>query len=374
MRKHLAITGAVAAAALIGGVIVVGVARAGDDERAEDRQGTFQQTNLVSNIQGLAAVQDPHVKNPWGMASVPGGPLWVANNNGQASTVYTLANDVPKIQPLVVTLAAQDSPTTWAPTGLVANVNPMLFMFQGDLHTDVSAAFIFASEDGRIVAWNPKANQDPTIASTVVNTPDAVYKGLAFGTNDEGSFIFATNFHAGTVEAFDTKFQPVRKLKFTDRDVPAGYAPFGIANIEGNLFVSFALQDQDKHDDVAGAGHGFVDVFTTSGKLVRRLVQHGALNSPWGMTRAPLAFSEKFGGAILVGNFGDGRINAFDNRGNFLGTLRGKNNQAIVINGLWSLMFGAFTGADPDELYFTAGVNREADGLIGELAPVSRKH
>lgn len=370
MRKHLVITATVGAVALLGGAIVVGVARAGDDERGMDRQSAFLQTNLVSNLTNVGAkVTDSHVQNPWGLAAAPGGPLWVSNNGASVSTVYTLKNEVPQIQNLVVKLGPQDNPTAWAPTGLVWNPNPNQFTFQGDKQK-VGAVFIFASEDGRIVAWNPSANGDNTIANTVVSTPNAVYKGLALATNADGNFIFATNFHAGTVEAFDTSFAPAPKLRFVDRNIPTGFAPFGIANINGELFVSFAKQDADKHDDVAGAGNGFVDVFTTSGELVRRFVSRGVLNSPWGMTRAPLGIGQ-FGGAILVGNFGDGRINAFDNSGSFLGTLRGRNGQPIVINGLWSLMFGTFTGADPEDLYFSAGINDEVNGLIGELSLVT---
>jgi uncharacterized protein (TIGR03118 family) len=204
-------------------------------------------------------------------------------------------------------------------------------------------------------------------------TKDAVYKGLALGVNADGVFIFATNFHAGTVEVFDASFAPVHRYRFIDRDLPRGYAPFGIANIDGNLFVSFALQDPDKQDDVAGDGHGFVAVFTTSGKLIRRLVSRGPLDSPWGMVRAPLDFGQ-FGGALLIGNFGNGQINAFDNRGSFLGELRTRNGNPLMINGLWSLMFGTFQGADPADLYFTAGINGESDGLIGEISLVSGRH
>lgn len=371
MRKHLVITAAAGAAALLGGAIVVGVARAGDDdERGTDRQSAFVQTNLVSNLSTVGAkITDHRVENPWGMASAPGGPLWVANNGAAVSTVYTLKNEVPQIQGLAVTLAPQDNPTAWAPTGLVWNPNPNQFTFQGSKQK-VGAVFIFASEDGRIVAWNPSANGNDTIANTVVSTPNAVYKGLALATNADGNFIFATNFHAGTVEAFDTSFTPAPKLRFVDRNIPTGFAPFGIANINGELFVSFAKQDAAKHDDVAGPGNGFVDVFTTSGELVRRFVSRGVLNSPWGMTRAPIGFGQ-FGGAILIGNFGNGRINAFDNSGNFLGALRGRNGQPIMISGLWTLMFGMFTGADPEDLYFSAGINAEQNGLIGELSLVT---
>jgi len=370
MRKHVAITAAVGVVVVFGGAIVIGVCVAGDG--SNDRQNAFVQTNLVSNRSDVGAkLTDPNVKNPWGMASLLDGPLWVADNGGNAATVYILQNDVPQLEGAPVKLAAQDNPTAWAPTGLVVNPNPRQFRFEGDNKTKVGAVFVFASEDGRLVAWNPNANSDSGIANTVVTTPGAIYKGLALGTNSNGAFLFATNFRAGTVEAFDTNFTPAPRLRFVDRNIPTGYAPFGIVNIGGELFVSFAKQDADKEDDVAGPGNGFVDVFSTRGELVRRLVERGVLNSPWGMTRAPIGFG-KFGGAILIGNFGDGRINAFDNHGSFLGTLRGRNGQPIAINGLWSLMFGAFTGADPEDLYFTAGINDEKDGLIGELSLASR--
>lgn len=375
MKKQLVILAAAGGAALIGGALLASVALGDDDYSAGSgsRQSAFLQTNLVSNLSNVgAAVVDPHVQNPWGLASGLGGPLWAANNGAAASTVYTLQNEVPTIQPLVVTLAATDNPTAWAPTGLVFNPNSAnQFTFQGDKKTTVGAVFLFASEDGRIVAWNPAANTANNIANTVVTTPNAVYKGLALATNPDGNFIFATNFRAGTVDAFGIDFKPAPQFKFADRSIPSGFAPFGIQNINGELFVSFAKQDAAKHDDVAGPGNGFVDVFTAQGVLVRRLVSRGALNSPWGIARAPLGFGQ-FGGAILVGNFGDGKINAYDNNGSLLGTLRGRNNQPIVINGLWMVMFGQFQGADPADLYFSAGINAEQNGLIGELSLITR--
>jgi uncharacterized protein (TIGR03118 family) len=374
MRKHLVITAAAGAAALFGGVVVVGVARAGDDDRAA-QQLAYEQTNLVSNRPDVRAkVTDRNVQNPWGLAAAPGGALWVANNGSSASTLYTLQNDVPSIVNLVVKLAAQDKPTEWKPTGIVWNPSANQFKFQGDKKTDVAAVFIFASESGRIVAWNPNANGDSSIANTVVTTPNAIYKGLAFATaEDGGNMIFATNFHAGTIDVFDATFKPVTKIRFVDRNIPSGFAPFGIAEINHELFVSFAKQDKNKEDDVAGPGLGFVDVFTPGGELVRRLVSRGPLNAPWGMVRAPLGFGT-FGGAILIGNFGDGKINAFDNRGSYLGTVRGANGQPIVIHGLWALMFDTFQGAGTEDLYFSAGINNEKDGLIGEIAFGSGKH
>jgi len=389
MRKHLAITAAAGDAAPIGGAVGVGGAGAGTDDDNEDndgednddkgngaaRQGSYGVTNLVSDVPGLAKVTDDNVKNPWGMASAPGGPLWVADNGSHALTVYTLNphNDMPRIAPLVVKLGPQDSPDTWAPTGLVFNPNPNQFLVP---QTSFGATFIAVSEDGKIVAWNGSANpiSGGLSTATVVRTEaGGVYKGAAFGTNPDGNFLFVTNFRTAKVEVYDVNFKEVHKFAFVDRDIPSGFAPFGIENINGELFVTFAKQDEEKEDDVAGPGLGFVDVFTTSGKLVRRFASHGTLNAPWGLARAQIGFG-KFGGAILVGNFGDGRINAFSNRGEFLGQLSGRNGKPIAIEGLWSLRFGMFQGADPGDLYFTAGINDEKNGLIGEISAASGRH
>jgi uncharacterized protein (TIGR03118 family) len=368
MRKHFGTTAAAGAAALISGTIGAGSARAGDDDA--DELSAYQQTNLVSNIAGLAPTTDPNLLNPWGIAWAPGGALWASDNNGSVSTLYSGAG---AIVPLVVAIPPADSS---APTGMVWNPNPNQFMIPG---TTIGATFIFNGEDGTITAWNPAA--DPvtagkSTASLVIDNSaaGAVYKGLAYGTNARGNFIFATNFNSGKVEAYDTRFNlTTLDGSFTDPRLPAGYAPFGISNIDGDLFVTYAKQDDAKHDPVRGDGLGFVDVFTTSGKLVRRFASRGPLDAPWGLARAPLGFG-KFGGAILVGNFGDGRINAFSNRGEFLGPLSGRNGQPIKIEGLWSLKFGMFEGADPVDLYFTAGINDEEDGLIGEISARSGRH
>jgi uncharacterized protein (TIGR03118 family) len=375
MRKHVGITAAAADAAPIGGAVGAGISGDDEDDSGAVRQGSYEVTNLVSNVPGLVKVTDPNVVNPWGVAFAPGAPLWVAENGSHALTVYTLNphNDMPEIVDLVVKLAPQDSPDTWAPTGLVWNPSPNQFLVPS---TKFGATFIAVSEDGKIVAWNGSANpiaRGLSTATVVRTEAGGVYKAAAFGTNPDGNFLFVTNFRAAKVEVYDASFKEVHRFAFTDRDIPSGFAPFGIENIDGELFVTYAKQDEDKEDDVPGPGLGFVDVFTTSGKLVRRFASHGPLNAPWGLARAPLGFG-RFGGAILVGNFGDGRINAFSNRGEFLGPLTGRNRQPIAIEGLWSLKFGMFQGADPEDLYFTAGINDEQDGLIGEISAKSGRH
>jgi uncharacterized protein (TIGR03118 family) len=271
-------------------------------------------------------------------------------------------------------------PTPPAPTGLVWNPTGTFLV----PHTEppTPAIFIWATEDGTISAWtNVHLTPADQAVLAVDNSPGAVYKGLAFGTNVHGVFLFATNFRAGTIDVFapapngSDRFRPATSTEiegdFTDPNIPAGFAPFGIQNIDGDLFVTYALQDERLHDDVAGVGNGFVDVFDTNGHLLRRFASGGALNSPWGVVRASFAFG-RFSGDILVGNFGDGKIHAFDSRGKFLGPLKDANGEPIVIDGLWILTLGGGRNSSSDTLYFTAGPNSEIDGLFGTITPVLR--
>jgi uncharacterized protein (TIGR03118 family) len=205
-----------------------------------------------------------------------------------------------------------------------------------------------------------------------------VYKGLAFGINVHGAFLFATNFRAGTIDVFGPPnplgglFTPATTDgDFTDPQIPAGFAPFGIQNIDGDLFVTYAKQNAQKHDDVAGLGDGFVDVFDTDSHLLRRFASRGALNSPWGVARASFAFG-RFSGDILIGNFGDGKINVFDSSVRFIDELDGPNGKALVIDGLWTLTLGGGAKSSSDTLYFTAGPNGETDGLFGTITPASK--
>jgi uncharacterized protein (TIGR03118 family) len=270
------------------------------------------------------------------------------------------------------------NPTPAAPTGMVWNptTNPMTaFLVPG---TSSPASFIWATEDGTISAWTGGLSPDPNNARLAVDNPNTtsgpVYKGLVFGTNVNGVFLFATNFRGGTVDVFDHNYQLVTTDGgFVDPDIPTGFAPFGIENIDGNLFVTYALQKlPDKHDDMAGPGNGFVDVFDTDGHLLRRFASRGPLNSPWGVTRASFAFG-RFSGDILVGNFGNGKIHAFNSDGNFLGTLRDANGKPLAIDGLWKLTLGGGAKSSSDTLYFTAGPNGEMDGLFGTITPASNQ-
>jgi uncharacterized protein (TIGR03118 family) len=340
----------------------------------------FVQTNLVSNINGMAQHTDPNLKNPWGLSAGPGGPIWVSDNNAGVSTLYDgTGNPFPPKPngPLVVNIPGPGNSGTGTPTGQAFNTfssqSTDFIISKGGVSGP--AFFIFAGEDGTISGWNPTVDKNNAVLavdrSNAIDTEGdsgAVYKGLTLATTNAGKFLFATNFRFGTVEVFDTHFNLVNV--FTDPELPSGYAPFGIGQTGGKLLVTFAKQKQDKHDDAAGPGRGFVDVFNADGKLLHRLISHGKLNSPWGLALAPSSFG-KFSGDLLVGNFGDGRINAYEpGSGDFEGTLKDTHDQAISIEGLWGLRFGTGGLNGPTtSLYFTAGINGEADGLFGTLVP-----
>jgi uncharacterized protein (TIGR03118 family) len=343
---------------------------------AHEAEGAFQQTNLVSNLPGLAPVTDPNLQNPWGMSSSPSSPIWVSDNNGDltagtgnASTLYTGAGQPVKVggSQLVVKIPLPDGTDGGAPTGQVFNGIP------GDFE---GAPFIFATEDGTIAAWEPgidlhhaQIEVDRSTIPTAAN--GAVYKGLAIGTNAGGQHLYAANFRAGTIDVFDASFGLVTlDGSFTDRRIPTGFAPFNIQNLGGLLYVTYAKQKPDKHDDLAGPGNGFVDVYDLNGHLLHRLVRRGELNSPWGLAIAPADFGP-FGGDLLVGNFGDGRINVYTRHGSFRGALRNDAGAPIQISGLWGLRVGnGGSGGDVHTVFFTAGINEEKDGLFGTITSV----
>ena len=339
----------------------------------------YQQTNLVSDIPGLAVHTDPNLRNSWGTSTGPGLPIWVSDNHAGAATLYDGQGNPqpgPGNQQLVVSIPAPPSagPGRRGAPGR-HGVQPNAGWFRGIQERRVAPArFLFATEDGTIAGWNPPSIP-PTRSAPWTGPPSptsagdrgAVYKGLALVNTPAGKFLYATNFRFGTIEVFDSNFHLVNS--FTDPTVPAGFAPFGIHNIGGNLYVTFAKQDAAKQDDDAGPGNGFVDVFSPNGNLLQRLASQGRLNSPWAVTLAPPTFGA-FGGDILVGNFGNGRINAFNPAtGQFLGQLR-NHGGPITISGLWGLRFPAGSlNVTPNALYFTAGPNHEADGLLGDIVP-----
>jgi uncharacterized protein (TIGR03118 family) len=330
----------------------------------------FRQTNLVSDLGNVGAqVVDPNLKNPWGLAFGPTTPLWVADNGTSVATLYGVSPGGGTAQkvPLTVTLPPMDS----NPTGQV--FNPTSGFVLKSKAGKGPALFIFSSEGGQIIAWSPVADPVVNGASTAqvkFSSRTAVFKGLTIASTRFGTFLYATDFHNGRVDVFNSRFHLVHLPgQFRDRHLPRGYAPFGIRAIDGLIYVTYAKQDAAKHDDVAGPGHGFIDVFTTSGFLVERLVSRGALDSPWGLEVAPKGFGP-FGGKLLVGNFGNGRIHAYGLfSGRPAGTLRTKHDKPITIDGLWALQFGTATTGGTGTLLFSAGLNDEANGLVGAINP-----
>ena len=316
-----------------------------------DTLNSYVQTNLVSDLPGVAAHQDADLVNPWGIVAGPTTPFWISDNGTGLSTLYDGTGT--KLS-LVVTIP----PSGAAPTGVVFNGTTG---FSG-------SPFIFATENGTIAAWS-----GGTAAVTKVPAgTGSVYKGLALG--DTG-LLYAANFGLGKVDVFNSNFGSTTVSGgFADSSLPAGYAPFDIQNLNGKLYVTYALQDAAHHDDVAGPGHGFVDVFDFNGNLLQRLTSQGALNSPWGLALAPSDFGT-FGGDLLVGNFGDGMIDAYNpSSGAFLGNLEDTNGNPLAIQGLWGLTFG--NGAHSqgtNTLFFTAGIPGpgavEDHGLYGAIDP-----
>lgn len=321
--------------------LLAGVARA-------DAGNDYRATILVSNEQDEAPVVDPLLVNAWGIAASPTGPWWVANNGTGTSTLYTGAGAK---QSLEVSVPG-------APTGMVFNGGSGFELAPG-----APARFIWASEDGTFSAWNPTV--DPTHALVVFSDPGSVYKGLAI----QGDTLFTTDFSECKVEVFDATFTEIEtEGGFEDASIPSGYCPFGIRAIGDAIFVTYALAEGI--DDVPGQGHGFVREFDTAGNLIAKVASRGQLNSPWGLALAPADFG-KFSGCLIVGNFGDGRLNAYCPSGGGIyhhaGRLR-ENHQDLVIDGLWGIGFGNGASSGPTNvLYFAAGPDDETNGYFGKI-------
>jgi len=320
--------------------------------------GGYTQENLVSDQPGVAQLTDPNLVNAWGMSRSATSPIWVSDNGADVSTLYNGdVNGSPVgVVPLVVGIPGG------APTGQAFN-DTTGFVLPG---TPSPARFIFIGEGGNLSAW-----AGGTAATLISHTDGAVYKGLALAHSPAGPMLLAANFGANRIDAFDSTFAPVPAAgMFSDPTLPQGYAPFNVAEIGGQIFVTYALKGGE--DDIAGPAHGFVDVYTTSGAWVKRFASHGVLNSPWGITIAPANFGQ-FSGDLLIGNFGDGRIHAFDpNTGEVLGTLRGTSGKPLAIDGLWGLIVGDAGAGGPDSVWFSAGPDDESHGLLGTLRASSR--
>ncbi|HET7225668.1 MAG TPA: TIGR03118 family protein [Candidatus Eisenbacteria bacterium] len=331
---------------------------------AAHAQTRVSEVDLVSDVPGRAVFTDAHLVNPWGIAIPPSGNIWVSDNATGFATIYNEVDGTPRS--LVVSIPPSDG--TGKPTGQVVGNVPGAFMVSnGD--TSAPALFIFASENGTISGWNPGV--DGTHAIQEVSTDGAIYKGIALvHMTPGGPRLYAADFHHNRIDVFDGNWASVTPSGgFTDPNLPAGFAPFNVANIGGQLYVSFAQQDADSEDDAPGAGLGFVDVFDIDGHLQRRFASQGALNAPWGMVQAPPGFGG-LGGDILIGNFGDGALNAFDRAtGAPLGAVQDSLGHPLVIDGLWGLAFGVPLMQGPPglplRLFFTAGPAEESHGLFG---------
>lgn len=340
---------------------------------AKAQPNFFDWENLQTDVPGVADRTDPHLVNPWGLAiNTKASIFWVSDNNADVSTLYQ-PDGTPV--PLIVSIPQG------APTGIVFNSFTNAFILSED---GQPAAFIFDSENGSITAWNGGLQQITKAVIKFDNSASgAVYKGLTLAVRKNGEpTLYAANFNKGTVDVFDSHFAPEKLAgNFVDPTPPPvpkgtfGWAPFNLASIDGNIYVTFAAQNQKKHDDLSGAGHGFVDVFDTEGHLLKRLITGGQLNSPWGLAKVPE--HEHFGKfddeVLLVGNFGDGNINAYDvHSGAFIATLlrrtENRTDQPLQFNGLWSLFFF------DRKLYFTAGIVDETHGLFGFIHPAEQEN
>jgi uncharacterized protein (TIGR03118 family) len=348
---------------------------------------TFTQTNLISDGSVPAQQTDPNLVNPWGVSYSPTSPFWISENaTGLASidsvTVSGVTVDVAPISPVTIAPPTSDSSEPAAPTGQVFNAFASSGAFT--LQDGSPATFLFATEDGTISGWNAAAGNQSIIAVNEAADPadgsealgfGAVYKGLAIAQTNGGPMLYAANFRHGTVDMFDQNFDQVKS--FTDPNLPSGFAPFNVQALGDKLFVTFALQDDMKHDDVAGAGNGFVDEFDLEGHLLKRVASgnpndpNDPLNSPWGLAIAPSSFGS-LAGDLLVGNFGDGTIDAYnlEHHDKFVGKLTDASGNPIVIPDLWELIPGnGGSAGDPSTIFFTAGLQNEMQGLFGSLTP-----
>jgi uncharacterized protein (TIGR03118 family) len=333
--------------------------------------GGYLQTNLVSDLPGIAQLHDKKLVNPWGISFSDSGAFWISDNGSGLSTLYAVTNDAGGVPHVVKQNLEVAIPGDGVPTG-------QLFDGNGSFNGDI---FIFAGEDGTISGWRPALDSS---AELLVSRTNAVYKGITLvniTSKNKGNkkattttpLLFLANFKEGTVDIYDTNMV---LTQISDPTVPAGYAPFNVQNIDGDIFVTFAKQDDAKHDDVAGIGHGLIDVIDMkNGKFHRFATGSDAggkltsINSPWGVALAPKSFGEH-GNELLVGNFGSGTIMTFNGGGGFSGLLEDTNDAAIVIDGVWGLSFGNDGSAGvSNALYFTAGLNGESDGLFGSLVP-----
>jgi len=353
---------AVATALVSGLTLVTPVTASAHDSR---HALALQQVNLVSDQAGKAALQDRDLVNPWGLSLGATTPLWSSNNGTSSSTLYSSApgsDTATKVPTVRVTMPL--------PTGQVNNPGTGFVLTNGT--TSAPAAFIFATETGQIAAWSPRVDALIGPAEIKATIHGASYKGLAIATTGAGDRLYAANFAQRRIDVFDSTFTLVKKPRWAFRDfrLPKGYGPFNVQTLNGRIFVAYAKVNAKTGDEIAGHGLGFVDEFTADGRFVTRVASRGTLNAPWGLALAPTAWGEPTG-TLLVGNFGDGRINIFHPKRyggySFAGQVRDSHGKTLVIDGLWALLQGTATTGGTDALWFSAGPNDETHGLLGQL-------
>ena len=334
----------------------------------------YQQTNLVSDVPGLAPVTDPNLVNPWGLIASATSPWWVANNGTGTSTLY---NGAGQRQTLVVTVAgAPGDPDSSSPTGIVFNGGTGFQLVPG---VPTSAArFIFVTDDGTISGWNPSVDATHSVLKVNNSASGAVYLGATIAQVGGVNFLYVANFSNASVDVFDTNYAQVTLPAgaFTDPTLPEGYAPFNVQEIGGKVYVAYALQNEDGDEEEAGRKLGHVRVFDVNGMLLQT-IEHGPwMNAPWGLALAPPTGFGKASGKLLVGMFGSGEIATFNaTTGEFEGLLRQRRGRPIEIEGLWALRFGNGANAGPTTtLFFTAGIDDETHGLFGTITPVPKRN
>ena len=393
MKLHQTITGRVSASSAVGVVCAICVAACGGGGGSQmavqmpvQMTTGFTDTALVSSNAGVVkttTIIDANLSNPWGLAVAPGLPFWIADNNSNVATLYSgtgaiRTNDVTGSNAVGIAIPASAAGVQANPTGQVYNGNGGFLISTSN--GQETALFIFDGEGGTIAAWAMDSGAAAVTAydDGVVNgASHAVYKGLALGTVNGASFLYATDLHNNKIDVFDTNFAKPADMqgKFIDPNMPTGFVPFGILALNNQLYVTYAMRDGAMHDEITGAGLGYVDVFDFSGSFISRFASAGVLNAPWGIALAPAGFGS-VDGDLLIGNFGDGTMNIFAPNGSSLAVSMGpitvNNGVTLAIPGLWSLVFGNGDSDKPlTTLFYTAGFADQTDGVFGSIAPTS---
>ena len=393
MKLHQTITGRVSASSAVGVVCAICVAACGGGGGSQmavqmpvQMTTGFTDTALVSSNAGVVkttTIIDANLSNPWGLAVAPGLPFWIADNNSNVATLYSgtgaiRTNDVTGSNAVGIAIPASAAGVQANPTGQVYNGNGGFLISTSN--GQETALFIFDGEGGTIAAWAMDSGAAAVTAydDGVVNgASHAVYKGLALGTVNGASFLYATDLHNNKIDVFDTNFAKPADMqgKFIDPNMPTGFVPFGILALNNQLYVTYAMRDGAMHDEITGAGLGYVDIFDFSGSFISRFASAGVLNAPWGIALAPAGFGSVDGG-LLISNFGDGTINIFAPNGSSLAVSMGpitvNNGVTLAIPGLWSLVFGNGDSDKPlTTLFYTAGFADQTDGVFGSIAPTS---